>query len=53
LIIRSKGIKAENLEQIYKTLSKVIKEDSCFYTKDEVKKLNKRGFIKIGGLSNG
>jgi hypothetical protein len=53
LIIRSKGIKAENLEQIYKTLSKVIKEDSCFYTKDEVKDLNKRGFIKIGGFKNG
>lgn len=53
MIIRSKGIKAENLEQIYKTLSKVIKEDSCFYTKDEVKELNKRGFIKIGGFKNG
>ena len=53
MIIRSKGIKAENLEQIYKTLSKVIKEDSCFYTKEEVKDLHKRGFIKVGGLNNG
>ena len=53
MIIRSKGVKPENLEQIYKTLSKVIKEDSCFYTKEEVKDLNKRGFIKIGGLNNG
>ena len=53
MIVRSKGIKAEVLNDIYKTLSQVIKEDSCFYTKDEVKDLNKRGFIKIGGLKNG
>ena len=53
MIIRSKGIKPEALENIYKTLGQVIKEDSCFYTNDAGKDLKKRGFIKIGGLSNG
>lgn len=55
MIIRSKGVKAENLEAIYKTLSQVIKDDSCFYTQDEVKELKKNSdFIMLkGGSTNG
>lgn len=54
MIVRSKGVKAEVLSDIYKTLSQVIKDESCFYTKDELKGLKDRDFIKIGGsLKNG
>ena len=53
MIIRSKGVKAEVLENIYKTLNRVIKDESCFYTKEELKDLQKKEFIKIGGLDNG
>lgn len=54
MIIRSKGVKAEALENIYKTLGRVIKDESCFYTKDELKGLKDKDFIKIGGsLKNG
>ena len=53
MIIRSKGVKAEALANIYKTLSQVIKDESCFYTKEELKDLQKKDFIKIGGLDNG
>jgi hypothetical protein len=49
LIIRSKGVTAEVLENIYKTLSQVIKDETCFYTKDELKELKNRDFILIGG----
>jgi hypothetical protein len=53
LIIRSKGVKAEVLEDIYKTLNRVIKDESCFYTKDELKELKNKEYILIGGLNNG
>ena len=53
MIIRSKGVKAEVLENIYKTLSQVIKDESCFYTKDELKELKNKEYILIGGLNNG
>ena len=52
MIIRSKGVKAEALENIYKTLGQVIKDESCFYTKEELEDLKNRGYIKIGGLNN-
>ena len=52
MIIRSKGVKAEVLENIYKTLSQVIKDESCFYTKDELKELKNKEYILIGGLNN-
>jgi hypothetical protein len=53
LIIRSKGVKAEVLEDIYKTLNRVIKDESCFFTKDELKELKDKEYILIGGLNNG
>ena len=53
MIVRSKGVKAEALANIYKTLSQVIKDESCFYKKEELKDLHKKDFIKIGGLDNG
>ena len=53
MIIRSKGVKAEELANIYKILGQVIKDESCFYTKEELKDLQKKGYIKIGGLDNG
>lgn len=53
MIIRSKGVKAEVLEDIYKTLNRVIKDESCFYTKDELKELKNKEYILIGGLNNG
>jgi len=53
LIIRAKGVKAEILEDIYKTLNRVIKDEACFYTKDELKDLKEKDFIKIGGFNNG
>lgn len=52
LIIRSKGVTAEALENIYKTLSQVIKDETCFYTKDELKELKDKEYILIGGLKN-
>jgi len=52
LIIRSKGVKAEALANIYKTLSQVIKDESCFYTKEELKDLKNKDYILIGGLKN-
>ena len=53
MIIRAKGVKAEVLEDIYKTLNRVIKDESCFYTKDELKELKNKEYILIGGLNNG
>ena len=53
MIIRSKGVKAEVLEDIYKTLNRVIKDETCFYTKDELKELKNKEYILIGGLKNG
>lgn len=53
MIIRSKGVKAEELANIYKILGQVIKDESCFYTKDELKELKEKEFILIGGLKNG
>ncbi len=51
MIIRSeKGVTAESLKSIYKTLGQVIKDETCFYTQDELKDLKNRDFIKIGGL---
>ena len=52
MIIRSKGVKAEALANIYKTLSQVIKDESCFYTKEELKDLKNKDYILIGGLKN-
>ena len=52
MIIRSKGVKAEVLEDIYKTLNRVIKDESCFYTKEELKDLKNKDYILIGGLKN-
>ena len=52
LIVRSKGVKAEALANIYKTLSQVIKDESCFYTKEELKELKNKEYILIGGLKN-
>lgn len=52
LIIRSKGVTAEALENIYKTLSQVIKDETCFYTKEELKELKDKEYILIGGLKN-
>lgn len=52
MIIRSKGVKVEVLEIIYNTLNQVIKDESCFYTKEELKELPNKDFIKIGGLNN-
>lgn len=53
MIIRSKGVKAETLANIYKTLSQVIKDESCFYTKEELKELKNKEYILIGGVNNG
>jgi hypothetical protein len=55
LIIRSeKGVTAESLANIYKALGQVIKDEACFYTKDELADLKKnRDFIKLGGAKNG
>lgn len=53
MIIRAKGVKAEVLEDIYKTLSQVIKDESCFYTKEELKELKNKEYILIGGVNNG
>lgn len=55
MIIRSKGVSAEVLSNIYKTIGQVIKDETCFYTKDELDELEKRDFIKINGglLNNG
>ena len=53
MIIRSKGVTSEALENIYKTLRQVIKDESCFYTKEELKDLKEKDFIKIGGFNNG
>ena len=52
MIIRSKGVKAEALANIYKTLSQVIKDESCFYTKEELKDLKNKEYILIGGFKN-
>ena len=54
MIIRnSKGVTAEVLSNIYKTLNQVISDEDCFYTKDELEELKNRDFIKlIGGLLN-
>ena len=52
MIIRSKGVKAEALANIYKTLSQVIKDESCFYTKEELKDLKNKDYILIGGFKN-
>lgn len=50
MIIRSdKGVSAGVLESIYRTLGQVIKEETCYYTQAEVKDLQKRDFIKLGG----
>ena len=54
MVIRnSKGVTAESLANIYKTLGQVIKEESCFYTKEELKELKEGDFIKLGGKDNG
>lgn len=54
MIIRSeKGVTAESLANIYKALGQVIKEESCFYTKEELKELKEGDFIKLGGKDNG
>lgn len=55
MIIRSeKGVTAESLSNIYKALGQVIKDEDCFFTKDELVELNKnRDFIKLGGAKNG
>lgn len=52
MIIRAKGVKAEVLENIYETLRQVIKDEDCFYTKEELKELKNRGFILLGGSNN-
>ena len=52
MIIRSKGVTSEALENIYKTLRQVIKDESCFYTKEELKELQNKDFILIGGLKS-
>jgi len=54
LIIRnSKGVTVEVLSNIYKTLSQVISDENCFYTKEELSELKNRDFIKLnGGLVN-
>ena len=53
MIIRSsKGVTAESLINIYKTLGQVIKDDSCFYTTKELEELKNRDFIKLRGGSN-
>lgn len=50
MIIRSdRGVSPRVLESIYKTLGQVIKEESCYYTRDEVEELKKRDFILLGG----
>jgi hypothetical protein len=54
LIIRSeKGVTAESLANIYKALGQVIKDETCFFTKDELEDLKNRDFIKLGGAKNG
>lgn len=53
MIIRSvKGVTGEVLSNIYKTLGQVIKDESCYYTKDELKELKERDYINIGGVKN-
>lgn len=54
MIIRnSKGVTAEVLSNIYKTLNQVISDEDCFYTKDELEELKNKDFIKLnGGLLN-
>ena len=53
MVIRSvKGVRSEVLESIYKTLGQVIKEESCFYTKTELKELKDKDYILLGGLKN-
>ena len=53
MIIRStKGVTAEVLESIYKTLGQVIKDESCFYTKEELESLKEKDFILLGGSNN-
>lgn len=48
MIIRnSKGVTAEVLSNIYKTLGQVISDETCYYTKDEVEELQNRDFIKL------
>lgn len=47
MIIRSKEVKAETLEIIYKTLREVIKDESCYYSKEELEDLENRGYIKL------
>lgn len=50
MIIRSdKGVSPEVLGNIYKTLGQVIKDESCFYTKDELKGLEEKSFKKLIG----
>lgn len=50
MIIRnSRGVTAESLEIIYKTLGRIIKDETCFYTKDELKELKNKDFILLGG----
>ena len=50
MIIRSKkGVTAEVLSNIYKTLGQVIKDETCFYTKEDLEQLENRGFKKLNG----
>ena len=51
MIIRSeKGVTGEVLESIYKALGQVIKDESCYYTRAELKELEEKDFIKLGGV---
>lgn len=53
MVVRSeKGVRSEVLESIYKTLGQVIKDESCYYTKTELKDLKDKGYILLGGLKN-
>ena len=53
MIIRNtKGVTAESLAAIYRALGQVIKDDTCFYTKDELKELKNKDYILLGGSKN-
>ena len=48
MIIRnSNGVTVEALDNIYKALDQVIKDPSCYYSKEELKELQNRDFINL------
>ena len=48
MIIREERVSEDVLKAIYKTIGEIIKDEDCFYTKDELEELRKhKDYIKL------